>query len=97
MAVPYDMPIFGYKNGFAGTLRLWQAEPVKEFDFDAFNRQDYMEACRAQIEAENISRTLYPNDDARPGKLLRLKQQYFFCAASLHDLLKKHLKGGKKN
>jgi len=90
------MPIFGYKNGFAGTLRLWQAEPVKEFDFDAFNRQDYMEACRAQIEAENISRTLYPNDDARPGKLLRLKQQYFFCAASLHDLLKKHLKAGRK-
>ena len=78
------------------TLRLWQAEPVKEFDFDAFNRQDYMEACRAQIEAENISRTLYPNDDARPGKLLRLKQQYFFCAASLHDLLKKHLKAGRK-
>ena len=96
MAVPYDMPIFGYKNGFAGTLRLWQAEPVREFDFDAFNRQDYMEACRAQIEAENISRTLYPNDDARPGKLLRLKQQYFFCAASLHDLLKKHLKAGRK-
>ena len=96
MAVPYDMPIFGYKNGFAGTLRLWQAEPVKEFDFDAFNRQDYMEACRDQIEAENISRTLYPNDDARPGKLLRLKQQYFFCAASLHDLLKKHLKAGRK-
>ena len=90
------MPIFGYKNGFAGTLRLWQAEPIKEFDFDAFNRQDYMEACRAQIEAENISRTLYPNDDARPGKLLRLKQQYFFCAASLHDLLKKHLKAGRK-
>ena len=96
MAVPYDMPIFGYKNGFAGTLRLWQAEPVREFDFDAFNRQDYMEACRAQIEAENISRTLYPNDDARPGKLLRLKQQYFFCTASLHDLLKKHLKAGRK-
>ena len=96
MAIPYDMPIFGYKNGFAGTLRLWQAEPVIEFDFDAFNRQDYMEACRAQIEAENISRTLYPNDDARPGKLLRLKQQYFFCAASLHDLLKKHLKAGRK-
>lgn len=96
VAVPYDMPIFGYRNDFAGTLRLWQAEPVREFDFDAFNRQDYMEACRAQIEAENISRTLYPNDDTRPGKLLRLKQQYFFCAASLHDLLKKHLKAGRK-
>ncbi len=96
MAVPYDMPIFGYKNDFAGTLRLWQAEPINEFDFDAFNRQDYMAACREQIEAENISRTLYPNDDARPGKLLRLKQQYFFCAASIHDLIKKHLKAGRK-
>lgn len=96
MAVPYDMPIFGYKNDFAGTLRLWQAEPIHEFDFDAFNRQDYMAACREQIEAENISRTLYPNDDARPGKLLRLKQEYFFSAASIHDLIRKHLKAGRK-
>ena len=96
MAIPYDMPIFGYKNDFAGTLRLWQAEPVNGFSFDAFNRQDYMEACREQIEAENISRALYPNDDARPGKLLRLKQQYFFCAASIHDLIRKHLRAGRK-
>ncbi len=96
MAVPYDMPIFGYKNGFAGTLRLWQAEPVKEFDFDAFNRQDYMAACREQIEAENISRTLYPNDDARPGKLLRLKQEYFFSAASIEDLIRKHVAAGRR-
>ena len=96
MAVPYDMPIFGYKNDFAGTLRLWQAEPIHEFDFDAFNRQDYMAACREQIEAENISRTLYPNDDARPGKLLRLKQEYFFSAASIHDLIRKHLNAGRK-
>ena len=77
------MPIFGYKNDFAGTLRLWQAEPVNAFDFDAFNRQDYFEAARGQIEAENISGTLYPNDNARPGKLLRLKQEYFFSAASM--------------
>ncbi len=95
MAVPYDMPIFGYKNNFAGTLRLWQAEPLREFDFDAFNRQDYMAACREQIEAENISRTLYPNDDARPGKLLRLKQEYFFSAASIEDLIRKHLRAGR--
>lgn len=95
-AVPYDMPIFGYKNDFAGTLRLWQAEPVNEFDFDAFNRQDYMNACRGQIEAENISRSLYPNDDARPGKLLRLKQEYFFSAASVEDLIKKHIRAGRK-
>ena len=95
IAVPYDMPIFGYRNDFAVTLRLWQAEPVERFDFDAFNRQDYSEACRRQIEAENISRTLYPNDDTRPGKLLRLKQQYFFCAASIEDLVRKHIKAGR--
>ena len=95
IAIPYDMPIFGYKNDFAGTLRLWQAEPVNEFDFDAFNRQDYSEACRGQIEAENISRTLYPNDDTRQGKLLRLKQQYFFCAASIADLVRKHMRAGR--
>ncbi len=95
-AVPYDMPIFGYKNDFAGTLRLWEAEPIDQFDFGAFNRQDYMAACREQIEAENISRTLYPNDDARPGKLLRLKQQYFFSAASIADLIRKHLRAGRK-
>ncbi len=95
-AVPYDMPIFGYKNDFAGTLRLWEAEPINQFDFGAFNRQDYMAACREQIEAENISRTLYPNDDARPGKLLRLRQQYFFSAASIADLIRKHLRAGRK-
>lgn len=94
-AVPYDMPIFGYKNDFAGTLRLWQAEPLNAFDFDAFNRQDYFEAARGQIEAENISGTLYPNDDARPGKLLRLKQEYFFSAASMEDLVRKHLAAGR--
>ncbi len=94
-AVPYDMPIFGFKNDFAGTLRLWQAEAVSAFDFDAFNRQDYFEAARGQIEAENISGTLYPNDDARPGKILRLKQEYFFSAASMADLVRKHLAAGR--
>ena len=95
-AVPYDMPIFGYKNDFAGTLRLWQAEPISAFDFDAFNRQDYLGAAKGQIEAENISGTLYPNDDARPGKILRLKQEYFFSAASMADLVRKHLAAGRE-
>ncbi|MCH5205517.1 MAG: glycogen/starch/alpha-glucan phosphorylase [Oscillospiraceae bacterium] len=95
-AVPYDMPIFGYKNDFAGTLRLWQAEPISAFDFDAFNRQDYLGAAKGQIEAENISGTLYPNDDARPGKILRLKQEYFFSAASMADLVRKHLATGRE-
>ena len=89
-AVPYDMPIFGCKTENVGTLRLWQAEPVKEFDFDTFNKQDYLEASKEKIYAEDISRVLYPNDDTDEGKKLRLKQQYFFSCASLTDILRKH-------
>lgn len=94
-AVPYDMPIFGYKNDYAVTLRLWQAEPVETVDFEAFSNQDYMAAHRAQINAENISSFLYPNDTMRVGKLLRLRQQYFFSAASIADLIRKHLAAGR--
>lgn len=89
-AVPYDIPIIGCKTNNIGTLRLWQAEPVKEFDFDLFNQQNYLEASKEKIYAEDISRVLYPNDDTDDGKKLRLKQQYFFCSASLNDILKKH-------
>ena len=89
-AVPYDMPIIGYKTNNIGTLRLWQAEPVKEFDFNLFNQQKYIEASGEKIFAEDISRVLYPNDDTLDGKILRLKQQYFFCCASLTDIIKKH-------
>ena len=89
-AVPYDMPVFGCKTENIGTLRLWQAEPVKEFDFDTFNKQDYLEASKEKIFAEDISRVLYPNDDTNEGKKLRLKQQYFFSCASLTDILRKH-------
>lgn len=89
-AVPYDMPIFGFRTENVGTLRLWQAEPVKEFDFDTFNKQDYLEASKEKIYAEDISRVLYPNDDTDEGKKLRLKQQYFFSCASLTDIIRKH-------
>ena len=89
-AVPYDMPIFGFRTENVGTLRLWQAEPVKEFDFDTFNKQDYLEASKEKVYAEDISRVLYPNDDTNEGKKLRLKQQYFFSCASLTDILRKH-------
>ena len=89
-AVPYDMPIFGFRTENVGTLRLWQAEPVKEFDFNLFNKQDYLEASREKIYAEDISRVLYPNDDTDEGKKLRLKQQYFFSCASLTDIIRKH-------
>lgn len=67
-----------------------QAEPVKEFDFEIFNNQNYLEASKEKIYAEDISRVLYPNDDTDEGKKLRLKQQYFFSCASLTDIIKKH-------
>ena len=89
-AVPYDMPVFGFRTENVGTLRLWQAEPVKEFDFDVFNKQDYLEASKEKIFAEDISRVLYPNDDTDEGKKLRLKQQYFFSCAALTDIIRKH-------
>ena len=88
-AVPYDMPIIGYNTENIGTLRLWQAEPIEEFDFDLFNDQKYDKSLKAKNNAENISRVLYPNDSTDSGKLLRLKQQYFFSSASLQDILKK--------
>ena len=87
-AVPYDMPVIGYDTENIGTLRLWQAEAVKEFDFELFNEQKYATALKSKNSAENISRVLYPNDTTFAGKLLRLKQQYFFSSASLEDALK---------
>lgn len=90
LAVPYDMPIISYKGTNVGTLRLWQSEPINEFDFNTFNNQKYLEASKEKTFAEDISRVLYPNDDTREGKKLRLKQQYFFSSASLTDILKKH-------
>lgn len=88
-AVPYDMPIIGYGTGNVNRLRLWQAEPVQEFDFGLFNEQRYDEAVKEKNRAEDISRVLYPNDSKKDGKILRLKQQYFFVSASLQDLVKK--------
>ncbi|MBQ9982529.1 MAG: glycogen/starch/alpha-glucan phosphorylase [Oscillospiraceae bacterium] len=89
-AVPYDIPIIGYGAHNIGTLRLWQSESKDDFDFRLFNEQKYLEANREKIFAEDISRVLYPNDDTYEGKKLRLKQQYFFCSASLADIIKKH-------
>ena len=88
-AVPYDMPIIGYDTDNIGTLRLWQAEALSEFDFDLFNDQKYTQSLKYKNSAENISRVLYPNDTTFAGKLLRLKQQYFFSSASLKDALKR--------
>lgn len=89
-AVPYDVPIIGYKTKNINTLRLWQCEALREFDFNLFNNQQYIEAVSARNKAEDISRVLYPNDTAEAGKILRLRQQYFFSSASMKDIIKKH-------
>jgi starch phosphorylase len=90
LAVPYDMPIVGFGTSNINTLRLWQAESVNAFDFEAFNHQQYDKAVAQKNRAEDISRVLYPNDDTAEGKLLRIKQQYFFVSAALQDMLRKH-------
>lgn len=87
IATPYDMPIVGFDTNTVNTLRLWQASSPDGFDLQLFNDMRYNEAVFKQNEAENISRVLYPNDSGPQGKALRLKQQYFFCSASLQDLV----------
>lgn len=89
-AVPYDYPVIGYRTENVGTLRLWQAEAENEFDFDLFNQGRFTEAGEKKRAAEDISRVLYPNDETREGKILRLKQEYFFSAAAVADLIRKH-------
>ncbi|OPL08712.1 MAG: maltodextrin phosphorylase [delta proteobacterium ML8_F1] len=89
-AVPYDMPVFGYDTDTINTLRLWQSEPLVPFDFDAFNEQEYDKANTQKNRAQDISRVLYPNDDTEQGKLLRIRQEYFFSSASLKDLINQH-------
>ncbi len=91
-AVPYDMPIIGYKTTNIGTLRLWQSEAIENFNLELFNEQKYDKAVKAKNDAENISKVLYPNDDTDAGKKLRLKQQYFFCSASLQDIIRSYKK-----
>ena len=91
-AIPYDTPIIGYKSKNINTLRLWKCEPIEEFDFNAFNEGKYAKAVELKNKADDISRVLYPNDDMKPGKLLRLKQQYFLVSASLQDILRNHIR-----
>ena len=89
-AVPYDMPIIGYQCKSVGTLRLWQCESLNEVDFQAFNSFQYGKAVAQKNQAEDITRFLYPNDDMRPGKILRLRQQYVLVSASLQDMLRSY-------
>lgn len=90
----YDTPIMGYK-GSGSILRLWRAGAVDSFDFGAYNMGDYYQAVDAKIKSENITKVLYPNDQAPAGKELRLKQQYFFVTCSLQDMIRLHLLQGR--
>ncbi|WP_446898092.1 glycogen/starch/alpha-glucan phosphorylase [Clostridium sp. LBM24168] len=88
LAVPYDIPIVGYDNNVVNTLRLWSAEPLSnEFDFSSFNRGDFRKAMEYKDSVESISQILYPDDSFYEGKLLRLKQQYFFVSAGLQSIM----------
>ena len=89
-AIAYDVPIIGYGNGVVNTLRLWEARSPEGFDLQLFNAQKYISASEKAIEAEDISRVLYPNDTERSGKWLRLKQQYFFTSASIQDIVRRY-------
>lgn len=91
-AVPYDTPVIGYGAKTTNTLRLWQAEPVEGFNFELFNEQKYQEAVKNRDEAEAICSLLYPNDDTDEGKKLRLKQEYFFSAAAIQDIIRSYKK-----
>ncbi|MEM9060557.1 MAG: glycogen/starch/alpha-glucan phosphorylase [Pseudomonadota bacterium] len=94
IASAYDTPVIGWMGNWANTLRLWAAKPTRIFDLESFNRGDYMAASEPETLARTISRVLYPDDTTDIGKELRLKQEYFFTAASIQDLVRRFLSEG---
>ena len=94
-AIPYDMPVVGYGNGFVDTLRIWDAEPVESFHLDSFDKGDYQKAVEEANLARTICEVLYPCDDHIQGKELRLKQQYFFVSASVQLAVKRFMSRNK--
>ena len=89
LAVPYDVPVSGYKNNTVNTLRLWKSTATDEFNLEEFNAGDYTESVATKNSAEHITMVLYPNDASENGKELRLRQQYFLASASLQDILRR--------
>jgi len=89
LAIPYDIPVPGYRNETVNTLRLWKASSTDEFNLEEFNEGDYAEAVAAKNDAEHITMVLYPNDTSENGKELRLRQQYFLASASLQDTMRR--------
>ncbi|MBW8369802.1 MAG: glycogen/starch/alpha-glucan phosphorylase [Thiobacillus sp.] len=94
LAIPFDMPISGYRNHAVNTLRLWKSAATDEFDLNEFNAGSYTEAVQKKNHAEHISMVLYPNDASESGKELRLRQQYFLASASLQDALRQWIAAG---
>ena len=94
-AVPYDMPVIGFKNGVINNLRLWQSEAVNCFDFKCFDNMEGEKIAKSNFEATQITDVLYPNDNTEDVKLLRLRQQYFMVSSTLQDVMKKHLEKSK--
>ena len=93
-AMPWDLPIVGFENDTVYPLRLWEARAIAPFSLESFNNGNYFEAQHALIDADNITKVLYPNDNHEKGKTLRLMQQYFHSAASVRDILRRHLNAG---
>lgn len=91
-AVPYDLPVPGYATDNVNTIRLWKPEPNTDFDFNLFNSQRFDEAVILRNRVQDINRVLYPNDTSYDGKVLRVRQQYFFVSASLQFMLKNYIK-----
>ena len=89
-AIPFDLPITGYGTKNINLLRLWKAEPAEEFDFNLFNSQRFDDAVIERNRVNDIWRVLYPNDTSYDGKVLRVRQQYFFVSASLQDIVRKY-------
>lgn len=96
MGVPYDIPVVGYSGKTVNTLRLWQARADNEFSFTDFNSGSYLQAVENKVVAENLTKVLYPNDSFAQGKELRLRQQYFFVACTLQDIMRRFLKRGNE-
>ncbi|MDD2600316.1 MAG: glycogen/starch/alpha-glucan phosphorylase [Kiritimatiellae bacterium] len=96
IGIPYDLPIVGYSN-CVNTLRLWSAKAVDEFQLDDFNQGSYVAAVENKVLAENLTKVLYPNDNVLAGKELRLRQQYFFVACSLQDILDRFVEENGKD
>ena len=92
IGLPYDSFIVGHRTDTANTLRLWAARATRDFNLQFFNEGDYRRAVEEKIDTENISKVLYPNDQSDEGKALRLKQQYFFVACSIADIIRRFKK-----